>query len=81
MLAPEDASGADEDIYGGEPFVPNIVRALSSVPGHVSALLGTMAAMYIPPGGLLDFGVRRELDRLQIELVASRVSAMNECFY
>ena len=45
------------------------------------ALLGTMAALYIPPGGLLDFTMRRDLDRLQIELVASRVSAMNECFY
>jgi hypothetical protein len=81
MLAPENASGADANLYGGEAFVPNIVRALSSVPSHVSALLGTMAALYIPPGGLLDFTMRRDLDRLQIELVASRVSAMNECFY
>jgi alkylhydroperoxidase family enzyme len=24
---------------------------------------------------------RRDLDRLQIELVAARVSALNECFY
>jgi len=81
MLAPRDATGPDANLYFGEAFVPNIARALSSVPSHVPALLGTMAAMYIPPGGLLDPSVSRDLDRLQIELVASRVSALNECFY
>lgn len=81
MLAPEDARGPEADLYGSDPFVPNIARALSSVPGHVRALRELSNAHYLPFAGLTDPGARRNLDRLQIELVAARVSALNECFY
>jgi hypothetical protein len=36
---------------------------------------------YVAMGEIPDPSVRRDLDRLQMELVAARVSAMNECFY
>jgi len=78
LLLPQDASGPDADVYGGAPFVPNIVRALSLVPDHVRALRRWSAAHYVEVG---DLTARRALDRPQIELVAARVSALNECFY
>ncbi len=78
LLAPEDASGSDADVYGDFTFVPNIVRALSLVPDHVRMLRRWSAAHYVD---LVDFDARRAIDRQQIELVAARVSALNECFY
>jgi alkylhydroperoxidase family enzyme len=78
LLLPENASGPDADLYGGEDFVPNIVRALSLVPDHVRALRKWSDAHYVE---LRDLAARRAIDRQQIELVAARVSALNECFY
>jgi hypothetical protein len=81
MLAPEDASGPEASLYGDSPFVPNIVRALSRVPDHARHLQLEMRSHYV---GLADLGnpkVGRDLDRRQMELLAARVSALNECFY
>lgn len=78
LLLPEDAAGPDADVYGGAGFVPNIVRALSLVPDHVRALRRWSEAHYVD---LRDLTARRALDRPQIELVAARVSALNQCFY
>ena len=80
MLAPEDATGPEADLYDSE-FVPNIARALSQVPDHVRLLQRETATHYVQLSDLQNFSARRDLDRLQIELVASRVSALNECFY
>jgi hypothetical protein len=81
MLAPEDASGPETDLYEGEPFVPNIMRALSLVPDEVRALRRLSHSHYVPEGKLQDTSYGRDLDRMQMELVAARVSALNECFY
>ncbi len=78
LLAPEAASGRDADVFGGADFVPNIVRALSLVPDHVRVLRKWSDAHYV---ALRDLTARRAIDRPQIELVAARVSALNECFY
>lgn len=78
LLAPEDASGPEADLYAGASFVPNIIRALSLVPDHVRLLRHWSDAHYVT---LTDLSARRALDRTQIELVAARVSARNECFY
>jgi hypothetical protein len=80
MLAPEDASGPEADLYESD-FVPNIIRALSLVPEHVRVLHHESASHYVPAGDLANPGVGRDLDRMQMELVAARVSALNECFY
>ena len=80
-VAAEDATGAEGDLYGGAAFVPNIMRALSVVPDEARALQKSVSALYIPVEQIGDPTVRRSLDRMQMELVASRVSAMNECFY
>jgi len=81
MIACEDATGAEADLYEGLPFVPNIVRALSLVPSEVKALQRSSAAHYFPVKDIIDPTVRRTLDRMQIELIAARVSALNQCFY
>lgn len=81
MLLPEDASGPEADLYGEVPMVPNIMRALSSVPGHVRTLIAESDSHYVAVKDLVNPAARRDLDRQQIELVAARVSALNECFY
>ncbi len=59
---------------------PNVSRALSLAPHDAACFFQLVTAMY----AFTDF-VRlvwdRPLTRPQIELVASRVSAVNECFY
>ena len=77
----EDATGPEVDLYGDAPFIPNIVRALSLVPGEVRALRKSSDSHYVSVAQIGDPTVRRSLDRMQMELVAARVSALNECFY
>ena len=81
LLAPEDATGPDADLYDAAPLVPNIARALSCVPDHVRSLQLLTRSHYLPPADLGNPMKGRAIDRMQIELVAARVSAINECFY
>lgn len=81
LVAVEDAQGPEADLYGGAPFVPNIMRALSLVPDEARMLQASSSANYVAVSQIGDPTVRRSLDRMQMELVAARVSAMNECFY
>jgi alkylhydroperoxidase family enzyme len=81
MIAVDEASGPEVDLYGGAAFVPNIVRALSLVPAEVRALRTSSSAHYLAVEQIADPTVRRALDRMQMELVAARVSALNQCFY
>ena len=76
-LDPEDAQ-----IYGGRPQAGNVIRALSLVPPEVTALGELHGAHYLNPSEMRLFdGLDRALSRAQIEFVAARVSAVNECFY
>jgi hypothetical protein len=82
MLAPEDAVGPEAELYDPEAaMIPNIARALSLVPDHVRLLQIESRTHYMSMAQIPDPTVRRDLDRMQIELVAARVSALNECFY
>jgi alkylhydroperoxidase family enzyme len=82
MVAPEDASGPEADMYPESPMIPNIVRALSLVPDAVRALVVSTSAHYLPVAEIGNPMARpAALDRLQTELVAARVSALNQCFY
>lgn len=59
---------------------PNVGRALSFVPLENQLFFGLVGSMY----ALRDFTELvwdRPLSRAQVELVAARVSAVNECFY
>jgi hypothetical protein len=59
---------------------PNVGRALSLVPRDNQSFFALVGSMY----ALRDFQDLvwdRPLSRPQVELVAARVSALNECFY
>ncbi len=81
MVEVEGASGAERDLYGSADFVPNIMKALSLVPDEARALRRSSDAHYVPVERIPDPRARRVLDRMQMELVAARVSALNQCFY
>jgi hypothetical protein len=81
LRAPEDATGPEADLYDAAPAIPNIARALSSVPDHVRLLQRLTRSHYLPLADLGNPMKGRAIDRMQIELVAARVSAINECFY
>ncbi len=72
--------GAFVDAALGVPG-PNVGRALSLAPLENATFFRLVGAMY----ALEDFGAmvweERPLSRPQVELVAARVSALNECFY
>ncbi len=59
----------------GLPTAPNIFRAMGLVPSGIDHFFGVMRSHY----ALAD--QEADISRSQIELIASRVSALNECFY
>ena len=80
------ADGGDDwtALYEERESVPQIGRALSLVPAEVDALQLASVAHYMHLDHVLDPTYQepgRALDRLQMELIASRVSSINECFY
>ena len=78
MIPSEGAGENEADLYAGR-FTPNVFRAMSLVPDAVRNLLSLLGAFYVKDVGNLK--ARNSLDRCQIELLAARVSALNECFY
>ena len=83
MIPSGQETGPDADIYWGQP-APNVLRAMSLIPDEVRASMHIlMGAHYMG----LDQGLDptsnggRAISRAQIELLASRVSALNQCFY
>jgi len=68
--------------YGDVPLVPPVIRALSAVPRSHRTMFELIAVMYMDGPAMADMDWSRgRLDRRQIELVASRLSALRECFY
>jgi hypothetical protein len=82
MVSGRDAKGAESDLYSGLPTAPNVLAALSLVPDEVRQLDDLSAAHYLPRREMMHFDTRlRAISRAQMELLAGRVSALNECFY
>jgi alkylhydroperoxidase family enzyme len=71
-IAPRDS---DAPTATRLPAVPNIARALSLVPDAVSLFFRTFTPQYQLTGG--NFAISRS----EVEFVAARVSALNQCFY
>jgi hypothetical protein len=82
MIPAGQAKGRDADIYPAR-VAPNVLRAMSLVPDCVRQMRSLATVQYVPllqvPDPHADPG--RAISRMQIELVAARVSAVNECFY
>lgn len=80
-LAPEDVTEADRALYAGLSGA-HIHRALSLVPAEVLGFFDLDAVQYLPDAALRDYGREyRAITHAQIELLAARVSALNQCFY
>ena len=80
MIAESRATGTEADLYVRGRNA-NVLRALSLVPDEVRGLRDLSAAHYLPVEQLFDLRAGRSLERAQMELIAGRVSALNECFY
>lgn len=80
MLDPSRLAPSEADLFGGAR-TGNVIRALSLVPDEVRGLKDLSAAHYLPIDEMIDLDKGRSIDRRQVELVAGRVSALNECFY
>jgi alkylhydroperoxidase family enzyme len=83
---PQIPIGGDDwtALYEDREAVPQIGRALSLVPAEVNLLNSVSASHYMQLDDVtntMHVEPGRAIDRLQMELVASRVSAVNECFY
>lgn len=81
---PNDEPGGapGKDLYGGvmQPFV---YRTLSLVPSEAERVLLAGGIQYLPLDKFMDFNYSHHaaLSRAQLEIVAGRVSVLNECFY
>ena len=82
MIPADGNSGKEADLWH-QGRTGNVIRAMSLVPDAVRDLMLLSDAQYISLGEMIAFRPEagRAIDRMQIELVAGRVSAMNECFY
>lgn len=73
------------EIYGTDKIegAPFIYRALSLVPAEARGLVTLGRAQYLDIADFmdLDFTFEPQISRAQVELLAARVSAINECFY
>ena len=80
MLPARTPSGEEADLWKAP--TGNVIRAMSVVPEAVRWLKELGAAQYMDERAMTDFTRGRgPLSRQQTELVAGRVSALNECFY
>ena len=83
-MVPLDNSGTPEADLWPANRTGNVIRALSLAPDEVRTLNDLGGAHYIEHGRVRDVSAGRAggaLSRVQIELVAGRVSILNDCFY
>lgn len=80
-LAPEDVEPPDPNPYPVHGMA-NIHRGLSLVPQEVFNFFDLDVELYIWDSQLRDFGNSpRAINRAQLELIAGRASAINNCVY
>lgn len=83
MILVDGAIGAEANIYSGSNRIVNVVSALSLVPEAIRMAGIILNAYYMPGAEMPDFSNNggRALRRSQMEFIAARVSAFNDCFY
>ena len=82
-MIPADGNVGNEEDLWPEGANANVLRAFSVVPNAVRDWMLVSNAQYLSMEGMQIFAgdTGRSIDRMQIELVAARVSSHNECFY
>jgi len=83
MIPIEGAVNDEADIYGGGDHIVNVVSALSLIPDAIRMADRILNAYYVfgPDMPNLAKNSGRALQRSQMEFIAARVSAINDCFY
>ena len=71
----------DEMLYGPMEWGANVISALSLIPENVRWLHDLSEGHYLSFAEMRMPDPLRAISRSQIELIAARVSALNECFY
>ncbi len=82
MLPPDGATGSEADLWPNGRTA-NVLRALSLVPDALRDWMKLSSAQYLSMQGMANFDRQegRAINRMQMELIAGRVSSVNECFY
>jgi hypothetical protein len=86
-LAPEDRTNDDPDLYKDHPgprqrYGANIHRALSLVPDAMIHWWDMFETMYQTSAQMRDFSLEpRAVTHAQMEMLAARVAALNQCEY
>lgn len=83
MIPVEGAVNDEADIYGGGERIVNVVSALSLIPNAIRMADRILNTYYVfgPDLPNLSKNSGRALQRSQMEFIAARVSAINDCFY
>jgi hypothetical protein len=81
MLRPDHDTGPEHDLFETRP-TGNVIRAMSLVPDEVRTLNDLGAVHYLRNSQVRDLSAAAgTLSRMQMELIAGRVSALRRCFY
>ena len=86
-LAPDDRTADEPDLYRDLPgprerVGGNVQRALSLVPDSMIHWWDLFETMYLPGPAMRDFDREyRAISHAQIEMLAARVAALNQCLY
>lgn len=79
-ISKENTIGDDLNTFG--PEASNVRRALSLVPNEAHSFMRLVAAQYLSAFQMKEFNNdSRAIMREQIELIAGRISAINQCAY
>ena len=79
-IAPGDAADDELDMFG--PEHANIHRAMSLVPAEARGFFDLVETQYLQRHQMRDFDREfRAITHAQIELIAGRISAINQCVY
>lgn len=81
-IPPHGAVGREAGLWPNNRSA-HVIRALTLVPQALRDWLELADAQYLSVPRMANFGQddQRSIDRKQMELVAARVSAVNECYY
>src|SRR6516165_11153453 len=81
-LEPGDLTEQEAGIYPAGRPAANIMKAMSLVPDEVKSFFDIVSHQYQGPLEMRDFSREyRAICHAQIELLAARVSALNQCLY
>jgi hypothetical protein len=81
-IEPADLDDREAGLYPRDRPAANIMKAMSLVPGEVRSFFDLVAHQYQGSIAMRDFTREyRAISHAQIELLAARVSALNQCLY